>query len=223
MKATSKTPTQRTYNGLQEAFNLYNETLFDGILPECMITMQRKNGAYGYAASSRFIPNEERQEGDDLVTVDEIAMNPSHFKGRSAEQVLSTLAHEMCHVWQFRFGKPSAGGYHNKQWAARMVEIGLMPSTTGEPGGKQTGPKVSHYIMDNGPFAQETAKLIASGFTVPYVELWNEQMLAKRKRAARSKTKYTCPDCGANAWAKPEAKLMCGECESHMTSEETDD
>jgi transcription elongation factor Elf1 len=27
-----------------------------------------------------------------------------------------------------------------------------------------------------------------------------------------SKTKFTCPQCGQNAWAKPYAALICGEC-----------
>ena len=29
---------------------------------------------------------------------------------------------------------------------------------------------------------------------------------------AASKTKYSCPGCGLNAWAKPETTLYCGEC-----------
>jgi transcription elongation factor Elf1 len=33
---------------------------------------------------------------------------------------------------------------------------------------------------------------------------------AKAKNA--SKTKFTCPDCGQNAWAKPNALLICGSC-----------
>jgi len=37
----------------------------------------------------------------------------------------------------------------------------------------------------------------------------NEAVAAKKRS---SKTKYTCPACGLNAWAKPEAKLICGEC-----------
>jgi hypothetical protein len=28
---------------------------------------------------------------------------------------------------------------HHRQWAERMKEIGLHPSTSGEPGGKETG------------------------------------------------------------------------------------
>ena len=27
-----------------------------------------------------------------------------------------------------------------------------------------------------------------------------------------SKMKFTCPECGQNAWAKPDALLLCGEC-----------
>jgi hypothetical protein len=33
-----------------------------------------------------------------------------------------------------------------------------------------------------------------------------------RKKKAASKTKYTCPVCGQNAWSKPGAQLICGEC-----------
>jgi hypothetical protein len=51
--------------------------------------------------------------------------------------VLSTLVHEQAHLWQHHFGKPGRGRYHNREWAAKMVEIGLIPSATGEPGGKQ--------------------------------------------------------------------------------------
>jgi hypothetical protein len=55
--------------------------------------------------------------------------------------------HEMVHVWQHAFGKPSAGGYHNKQWAAKMKAVGLQPSSTGYVGGKETGQRVTHYVI----------------------------------------------------------------------------
>jgi len=35
---------------------------------------------------------------------DEIALNPSTFRSRSTEETLSTLVHEMCHLWQFHKG-----------------------------------------------------------------------------------------------------------------------
>jgi hypothetical protein len=36
------------------------------------------------------------------------------------------------------------------------------------------------------------------------------------KAKERSKTKFTCPSCGQNAWAKPDAALICGTCEEPM-------
>ena len=42
----------------------------------------------------------------------------------------------------------------------------------------------------------------------------------KPKTRKKSKVKYTCPDCHQNAWAKPEAKLMCGECRVDMEPED---
>jgi Zn finger protein HypA/HybF involved in hydrogenase expression len=36
----------------------------------------------------------------------------------------------------------------------------------------------------------------------------------------RSKTKYSCPSCGQNAWAKPDSVLVCGECMDPMEAEE---
>ena len=78
--------------------------------------------------------------------------------------ILSTLVHEMAHVWQQTYGKPPRKGYHDRQWAAKMLEVGLQPSTTGEPGGKETGQSMSHYILPGGRYAEAFAKLAARGF-----------------------------------------------------------
>jgi transcription elongation factor Elf1 len=40
-----------------------------------------------------------------------------------------------------------------------------------------------------------------------------------RQRRRASKTKYTCPQCGQNAWAKPQANLLCGDCEKPVRME----
>lgn len=68
------------------------------------------------------------------------------------------------HVWQQSHGTPPRRCYHDKEWAAKMREIGLQPSTTGEPGGRETGQSVTHYIVPGGPFARAYAKVAATGF-----------------------------------------------------------
>jgi hypothetical protein len=129
------TPTAGTYRTFNEAFAFFNETLFGAELPDVLITMQRSKRSRGYFSARRFA----HRRGTEIV--DEIALNPAAMQDRSDKQIASTLVHEMAHLWQQHFGKPGRRGYHNKQWAAKMDELGLTPSHTGEPGGKRTGNK----------------------------------------------------------------------------------
>ncbi len=148
-------PTTKTYTSLTIAYDFLNRELFGGTLPPCLITMQRHKGAYGYFSGDRFANTANPKE-----ITDEIALNPAHFATRKATEVLSTLAHEMCHLWQHHFGKHPRAGYHDRQWAAKMHEIGLLPTDTGELGGKETGQKVTHVIEEHGRFACAVAKLL---------------------------------------------------------------
>ena len=116
----------------------------------------------------------------------------------------------MAHVWQQTHGQVPRRSYHDRQWAAKMKEIGLQPSNTGEPGGKETGQSVSHYILPGGAYAKAYAKLAASGFELSWQSRPDHGEERKKKRA--SKTKFTCPECNQNAWAKPDALLLCGAC-----------
>ena len=118
------TPTAETYTEFDRAYAYFNKELFAGVLPACVITMQRHKKAYGH-----FWGNTWTDAKGEAVT-DEIAMNPDAFRGRSTAETLSTLVHEMCHLQQHHFGKPSRNGYHNKEWAQMMDAVGLIPSDT---------------------------------------------------------------------------------------------
>jgi hypothetical protein len=61
---------------------------------------------------------------------------------------------------------------------------------------------------------------MGKGFDTLYVELWSEGEAKKRKKKAASKTKYTCPTCSVNAWAKPRTSLICGDCREPMEADE---
>jgi predicted SprT family Zn-dependent metalloprotease len=212
----TQNPTLRTYKTLDDAYRFFNARLFAGRLPDCLITMQRSKKAYGYFAGGRF----GSVDGKEIT--DEIALNPSHFRSRTTEESLSTLVHEMAHLEQHHFGKPSRNGYHNKEWAKMMHAVGLIPSDTGAAGGKEVGQKVSHYIAGGGPFARACAELIGGGFEALYIELWQEGDAAKRKKKTASKTRYTCPSCGVNAWAKPQVALICGDCDERLEADESE-
>ena len=80
----------------------------------------------------------------------------------------------------------------------------MQASDTGHVGGKEIGQSVSHYIIPGGAYAKTYAKLQAKGLQLRWQSAPAGQQ-AKAKKA--SKTKFTCPDCGQNAWAKPDALL----------------
>jgi len=196
------TITQAEYQAFQQAYDFFNTELFGGTLPNVLVTLQRHAKAYGYFSPERFVGRTEQEAAHEL------AMNPDHF-GRTDELILSTLVHEMTHVWQKAYGAMPRRGYHDKQWAAKMKEVGLHPSDTGASGGKETGQSVTHYIIEGGPFAVAFAKLQTTGFTLRWQSRADDPA---RKKKAASKTKYTCTTCGQNAWAKPATSLICGEC-----------
>ncbi len=180
----------------------FNRELFGGQLRPVILNFSRAAGALGFFAAGRW--------GHARATTHEISLNPSHLATRSARSVASTLAHEMVHCWQQEHGKPGKRGYHNKQWAAKMDEIGLVPSSTGKPDGARTGFGMSHYVADSGAFARAFDRMPRSCL-LP----WSSSDGAPRD--SRAKIKYTCPTCGANAWGKPDLHLVCGDHAERMT------
>jgi hypothetical protein len=185
----------------QQAYAFLNDELFFGALPDVYITSQR--GSFrGYFARDRF-----RGRIDESV-ISELAMNPDEFLNRSDREVLSTLAHEMTHVWQNTCGhNPPRTGYHNQEWADKMRSIGLHPSSTGAPGGKQVGFRVQHFIVPNGAYDQAYKKLQETGFQLH----WQSAPPTPEARK-KLKIKFTCPMCGQSVWGKPTASVICGEC-----------
>ena len=205
-----QTPTAETYENLDRAFNHFNAELFDHRLPSVLFTLTRKRNAHGYFHAEQF---KHREDGD---RTHEIALNPNTMD-RTLDAVLSTLVHEMTHLEQEEYGeqKPK-GGNHNQEWVGLMERVGLIPSDTGQPGGKKTGRKMTHYIEQGGRFEVAMNKLLATGFTLPY---FTQAKPPAEKKKDLSKVKFTCPCCGDRAWAKASMRLVCGDCDEPMNGE----
>ena len=203
--------TMQEYGALEEAFKFLNTKLFDGRLPDAMFNYTRKPHMLGHFAPDRYSGRVAQFKKP------EIALNPDSFIGRTDEQIVSTLGHEMVHLEQETFGKPGSRGYHNKEWAARMESIGLMPSNTGAVGGRRTGQQMSHFILPNGAFAKAFAELAATGWEL---KLQSTIYAGGEKKPKKDKTKYTCPSCGLNMWANiPGADISCNSCQCVMPAE----
>jgi hypothetical protein len=204
------------YQKYQEAYDYFNVELFDGRLPPCFITFQRTRNARGYYSPHRFAARNNR-----TLRTDEIALNPDTFVGATDKRILSTLVHEQTHLWQAHEGKPGRGKYHNRQWARKMMEVGLLPISFDQPG-KMTGQSVTHEIISGGRFDLSAERLLATGFSLRWqsTDLWMLGQIGDLPivddKQKRNKVKFACPDCEQNAWAKPSARIVCGWCEKTM-------
>jgi len=206
------TVTAPLYVLLDEAFGFFNQRLWDNGLPSAALTLQRKKGAYGYFHAEQFA-------SDTGASADEIAMNPQSMRDRTPAEFLSTFVHEMAHLWQQHNGKPSRTGYHNKEWAREMMRIGLIPSTTGTQGGKQTGQKVSHYIDPDGLYI----RLVKEFLNGRNLDSWYAIEGLTMPKNVKKKTCYICDGCEAKVWGKPAMNLICGDCDLTMYSDGSPD
>jgi predicted SprT family Zn-dependent metalloprotease len=202
MAGKHNTPTRSQFDAYEKMFSYFNERLFSGQLPACLLNFSRRSKTYGFFAPERWERGREVRH--------EITLNPSTLKSRKPMDVASTLVHEMVHLWQHAHGHPSRAGYHNAEWADKMDSVGLIPTDTGAPGGARVGQKVTHCIAKDGPF-ERAFRAMPKEYTLPWVCEEPEQQRAKR--AAKNKVKYTCPGCSANVWGKPNLAVSCDECE----------
>lgn len=233
----NRRPTPATYGEWQGAYDVINRSLFNDELPQAIITLQRKRNSMGYLAPQRFISPSTGE------VVDEIAINPTYFVGRTLEDILSTLAHEMCHLWQMHFGeKKPRRAYHNKEFAQKMQSIGLVTSHNGRPDGKRVGERMSHYIQKGGPFLDVAHHLIhEKNWRISFGDRFTDAGIpAKIKsrelegvpgsesgfipgvviekepnKQKNLKIKYEC-SCEKRVWGKPGLTIICGECKSQF-------
>ena len=223
-------PTIEAYGELESAFDFYNEFLFvrtfNVRLKNVMLTMPKHRRYQGY-----FQHKSWNSINNHHAYASEIALNPNFFN--SPQEVCQTLVHEMVHLAQAEhpeiFGKPSPRNYHNKRFAQSMITIGLMPSSTGKPGGKMTGVGMSDYVIEDGQFAHAYEQFIKNGYEIRWsssfvrnntsnIDITNplSSQDAVHDQKRRSKTKYSCNTCGLNAWAKPQVQLACVTCSTLM-------
>lgn len=204
----------KAYSG---AFDYFNNRLFGGRLSPCMLMLTRnKHTTGGYFCPDKWF----NDSGDPLP---EIAINANNFVAGDLSKLFTILIHEMAHQYQWQFGKPSRSGYHNKEWAKLVKGIGLQPISDD---GKETGQNVDTVLIENSK--AETAVLeIPDECVFPFYadplimgdgddNPEQDEHVPERKKKSGKRVKYTCAECGLNAWAKADASIICGECSRVM-------
>lgn len=233
----AESPTTELYRQFDEVVQHLNRTLFSSELPLVVIRLQRHMGSNGHFSPARWA---QRDGG----TAHQISLNPYYFAKRPLQDVFQTLVHQMCHLWQFQFGTPSRGGYHNLEWAQKMTSLGLIPTTTGDLHGKMVGQTLTEMVDPKGKFRFACLEYFTIGGRWSWLDRDCEAISVQEvgighKPQAPSlildspahllfagfsvidegsekkiKLKYACPSCGSSVWGKAGLDIACRQCDT---------
>jgi ribosomal protein S27AE len=196
--ARPDSPAVELMTRLTRAFDLFNDELFGGCLPQVMLQLRNKPGTWGYFQLNKW-------ETPDGQLLDVINLDSGTANTRPLIQLCSTLVHEMAHAYVCNFVcyRDSTGG-HRKEWRAEMDRLGLPPVKGG-----CTWRTATHRIDPDGLFSRAFARHEQELQSLP----WQELIRAGRGGVrGPDRVKFHCPECGTSFQARPTLQALCGQC-----------
>jgi hypothetical protein len=160
-QAAGSTPCRSRHTSTA-ACSVLTITSTGSLLPQLLITLQRKVRSAGYFAPKRFIARAHA-----TGQVHELALNPESFPSQTDTEIMQTPCTSGAMSGR-RHGAPPRRGCHDREWGRKMKDVGLCPSSTGEPGGRETGQEMPDYVIPGGRFDRACAKLLAGGFKLDW-------------------------------------------------------
>ncbi len=214
------------HNGfLEEAFRILNKVYFDDKLPEAVITIQSSQRTYGHIT----VGEVWRDEGD---TYHEINIS-AEYLNRPVENIISTLLHEMCHLYAMENGikeTSNNGRYHNKRFKEIAEARDLKISHQRYIGWSVTEPTeklkstIKEYHLNSpieyvrmGGYAGAGGDNGADGDGGLNGTDGTEGKHPKKKSSTR---KYVCPGCHNSVRATKDVNILCMDCSLQMVKQE---
>ena len=235
-RTTEKTPFDRTierdsaaaitpveYCGLQKAVDHFKAELFEDALPDVLITYQRRAHSAGYFSPDRFSGRADKPGAHEL------ALNPDVFTGqyrrgdlpdartRDGSRVAARLRQALGgRLSQPRMGAEDEGGRpsaqldrRDRRQGDRLVDDGLRHPRW--PLRQSLRQARRHWLEDE--LGERPSQRFESGGGGP------KNGGGGPEGGGSSKTKVTCPQCGQNAWGKPDLAISCTPCGTPMMPE----
>lgn len=168
-----------------------------------------------------------------------MGINPDYLD-RPIGEILSTVCHELCHVYEHAYIHIPRGGYHDRQWAELMRDCGLEPKYL-----NSSKTAVTHTIIKDGAFDKFISDFVekygADYFNI--VSYSAEVMRRTRKELGieddeddddtprpdnadkpikkynRNKIKYVCHGCDSKVWGKSGLSIHCNDCDCDYEEE----
>lgn len=186
---------------LHKVFHKLNDVLFNSALPEPAILIQNKGNkknVLGWCSTQEIWVNKTTQERRYEINI------VAEYLNRSVYEVVSTLLHEMVHLYNLVNGiKDVSRGnvYHNKKFKEAAESHGLIIEYN-----EKLGWSLSR-LNDNTKSIVDSMDLNKEAFSLARMDFSN--LAAGGKSSTR---KYVCPQCGAIIRTSKELKVICGEC-----------
>ena len=171
-----------------------------------------------------------------------MGINPKYLN-RDMSDILATICHELCHIYENAYIHIPRGGYHDRQWAGLMEGCGLTAvflnksktavSTKIAEGGafeefvktfKEKHGEDYFNIVEYSPIVEHLTK-VSLGIEdddedddddIPKADNADKPV----KKYNRNKIKYTCSACGAKVWGKAGLHIECTDCACSFEEEE---
>ncbi len=197
---------------LVKIFRALNESYFESKLSTPVITIQSTPRAYGHVSVC-----EVWTSGDEARRELNIGAGTIN---RPIEEVVATLLHEMCHLYNMQRGVQDCsrgGAYHNKIFrdtaTARDLDIQHHPVygwTITAPTDRLIQWCVDHDLEEIRVFRHDFGVNLRPprGGSAPD----SNDTPAEPPKTKQSTRKYVCPCCGAIVRATRDIKIICGEC-----------
>lgn len=185
---------------MMSAFNAINDHFYNSELEKPVIAFKegKRKQAYGWIETHKQWVQGKNERYEINLSVD--------FLGeRSVEDTISTLMHEMVHLYNILNGikDTSRGGvYHNKKFKEAAEAHGLIIDFN-----EHIGWSITH-LQD------ETKQWIAENINIKDIKIYKRvaEKVPGASKPKQSMKKLVCPSCGAIARVTSDVKLICGEC-----------
>ena len=230
---------QELYTKIQTVIDLVDKSFFSGKkkekIPQIVFAINNKCKSCVVA----YVQADALYDKKTDTKLQYMGINPDYLD-RNIGEILSTICHELCHVYEHAYIHIPRGGYHDKQWANLMEECGLEPIYN-----NSSKTSVTHKIVPGGVFEKFvtdfTEKYGADYFNIVSYSIEVAKRTRKElgieepedddspkpdnadkpiKKYNRNKIKYVCHGCGLKVWGKSGLDISCNECMETLEEEE---
>lgn len=188
---------------MQGMYSRLNKKFFNGELEKVVITFEAgyKKGAFGWIHTVKDWKQGQAERYNINISGD--------YLDRSREDIISTLLHEMCHLYALQNDiqdTSRSGIYHNKKFKKIAEEHGLTV---------QEADKIGYSVTK---LTEESHEWLKDNCNFTEILLYKKKPLAAEKIATpkQSSRKYICPCCGLIVRATKQCKIQCLDCECEM-------